>query len=511
MNNKTKTDMSYNAQKVSKLKLISSKLNAQNLVNYFSLLIGGALIVLMLGLVTLLVPPARDNAKATGKHYSVHIVAGQSNALGYGGRVDQLTSDSADQNIKLYFRTNTSSSFGELIKLQPQALDTSNSNSPKVFGPEMSLARRIYHQGNNNVLIIKTAVSGTGMDYWNSTNGVLYSMMITEIRQALTKVQSNGDTYSIDGFYWMQGEADTLTNTLAVNYEQNLRNFISSTRRDLNNSKLPFIVGRIYCPGCGTPANRDLVRNAEVRIGDSYPYVRWVNTDDLVPLYDTIGHYTGSSQLTLGNRFFKEISPFMQAKYPRLIPSRSYTDVSNTSYYKPALDWSVDRRIIFPNSSTEFKPNEYVSRAKLVQFLWRMQGSPVVRTRNNFADVVPTANYAPALDWAKKEGIIYGDGSNKFYPDYVATKQQFIDFLWKYTKSKSPNPSVSLLDVSRSSSFKPAIDWSLRHNIATATSTGYFAPTTPVTRWQAAYFMYNLAKNEEAWLDRNAAPASVLF
>ena len=80
-------------------------------------------------------------------------------------------------------------------------------------------------------------------------------------------------------------------------------------------------------------------------------------------------------------------------------------------------------------TDTLFAPNVSCTRAQMVTFLWRANGSPVVDYAMNFTDVPADAYYADAVAWAVESGVTQGTTSTTFEPDTTCTRAQIMTFL----------------------------------------------------------------------------------
>lgn len=108
-----------------------------------------------------------------------------------------------------------------------------------------------------------------------------------------------------------------------------------------------------------------------------------------------------------------------------------FTDVSSSAYYYDAVLWAVENGITNGTSATTFGPESAVSRAQAVTFLWRSASSPVV-SGGSFADVADDAYYAQAVAWAVANGITNGTGGNSFSPDQIVSRAQAVTFLYRH-------------------------------------------------------------------------------
>ena len=74
-------------------------------------------------------------------------------------------------------------------------------------------------------------------------------------------------------------------------------------------------------------------------------------------------------------------------------------------------------------TGTAFAPGRGCTRAQLVTFLWRANGSPEPSEKENpFTDVSPDSYYYKAVLWAVEQGITSGVTKTAFAPDRVAPR-----------------------------------------------------------------------------------------
>ena len=95
-------------------------------------------------------------------------------------------------------------------------------------------------------------------------------------------------------------------------------------------------------------------------------------------------------------------------------PENPFTDISKSDYFYDAVLWAADKGITSGVTDTLFAPNVSCTRAQMVTFLWRANGSPVVDYAMNFTDVPADAYYADAVCWAVSKGITSGTSATTF-------------------------------------------------------------------------------------------------
>ena len=117
-----------------------------------------------------------------------------------------------------------------------------------------------------------------------------------------------------------------------------------------------------------------------------------------------------------------------------------FTDVPEGSYYEDAVIWAVDKGITGGTSATTFTPDGICTRAQAVTFLWRAAGSPAPKSSAMpFTDVKAGSYYYDAVLWAVEQGITKGTSDTAFSPNASCTRAQIVTFLWRANGS----PAVS--------------------------------------------------------------------
>ncbi len=119
---------------------------------------------------------------------------------------------------------------------------------------------------------------------------------------------------------------------------------------------------------------------------------------------------------------------------PADIDNNPFTDISDSISNRDArwaVQWAVETGVTSGTSNTTFSPNETVTRAQAVTFLYRLAGTPSVAGSTGFADV-PAGNwFADAAVWAVREGITNGTSDTTFTPDQECTRGEILTFLYR--------------------------------------------------------------------------------
>lgn len=159
----------------------------------------------------------------------------------------------------------------------------------RLFGPEMTFARRLKKHIDDPIVIIKDSWGGTTLIHdWDPKGPAkgrkLYARLMKQISDRLRELDAKGITHRIEAMMWHQGENDMFDREGIESYEKNLRNFIACIRNDLKVPKLPFFVGEISNRGIWGMDNRHRVAKIYVQqmaVAKSDPNVHFVPTSHL--------------------------------------------------------------------------------------------------------------------------------------------------------------------------------------------------------------------------------------
>ena len=167
-----------------------------------------------------------------------------------------------------------------------------------------------------------------------------------------------------------------------------------------------------------------------------------------------------------------------------------FTDVARNAYYYDSVKWAVDNNITNGSSATAFSPETACTRAQMVTFLWRAAGSPKASTSNPFTDLDTSAYYYEAVLWAVEKGVTTGTTETTFSPDAVVSRAQVVTFLNRYDGSTASEGSNPFTDVSSDAYYAGAVNWAVANNVTTGTTATTFSPDEDCTRAQIVTFMY---------------------
>lgn len=168
-----------------------------------------------------------------------------------------------------------------------------------------------------------------------------------------------------------------------------------------------------------------------------------------------------------------------------------FRDVSAGAYYYDAVLWAARQGITTGTGPAQFSPDAVCTRAQMVTFLWRAAGSPQpVVMGNTFTDVAPGSYYFQAVRWAAENGITSGTSEHTFSPDNTVTRAQVVTFLWRLAGSKRAEGTNPFADVPADQYYSHAVLWAVTNGLTSGTSATAFSPEDGCTRGQIVTFLY---------------------
>lgn len=160
-------------------------------------------------------------------------------------------------------------------------------------GPAYSFAKAMTDKTGRPLGLVVNARGGSSINSWmKGAKDNYYDEALSRIRQAMK-------FGTLKAIIWHQGESDSNDPTT---YMLKLQELIANLRKDLNDTKLPFIVGELAewrMSGTSEAFNK-MLRTVPKHI----PYSYCVSSKELVPLInESDPHFSADSQIILGRRY----------------------------------------------------------------------------------------------------------------------------------------------------------------------------------------------------------------
>jgi len=163
-----------------------------------------------------------------------------------------------------------------------------------------------------------------------------------------------------------------------------------------------------------------------------------------------------------------------------------FLDVDPNAYYCTPMRWAVEQGITAGTSLTTFSPNATCTKAQILTFLWRANGSPEPNNTNPYSDVSSDSFYYKAALWAYQHGIVAG---NTFNPNDLCTRSMAVTYLWRTAGSPSGMTS-NFSDIPANAEYAQAVAWAVNRGITSGTGNNRFSPNATCTRGQIVTFLY---------------------
>jgi hypothetical protein len=175
-----------------------------------------------------------------------------------------------------------------------------------------------------------------------------------------------------------------------------------------------------------------------------------------------------------------------------LVQNAPFEDIPEDSFYAEAVMWAVKNGVTNGKGDGLFHPNDEVTRAEVVTFLWRAAGEPVVKSDKSFPDVSEGDFFYNAVIWAAEEGITTGKDNGLFDPYATCTRAEALTFLWRAEDTPMCEQGTvnEFSDVAVNDYFAPAVMWALSKGITNGMSNGIFGSYEICNRAHIVTFLY---------------------
>ena len=188
-------------------------------------------------------------------------------------------------------------------------------------------------------------------------------------------------------------------------------------------------------------------------------------------------------------------------------PEATFTDVSETAWYKNSVDYAVEHGLMNGTGTNTFEPESTMTRAMLVTVLWRYAGAPKPGA-NPFTDVPNGKWYTDAVAWAAENGVVNGVGDGKFEPDGSVTREQMATILYRYAQKvgidTSKHTELSAFpDANRVSAYARApMQWIVAEGViggSRENGQDWLNPQGNATRAEVATILMRFIENVAKW------------
>ena len=201
------------------------------------------------------------------------------------------------------------------------------------------------------------------------------------------------------------------------------------------------------------------------------------------------------------------------------------TDVEDTDWFYPHVQWAAGTGVLSGTSATTFEPDAPMTRGMFVTALANREGiDPAQYPGSRFQDVEEGAWYAAPIQWAASWGIASGTGQgdftfdsptlDTFSPLAPLTRQDAVVLLFQYMSAldvemESASGQLGRFPDGEDTAFyaRNAMEWAITNQILQG-SDGMLLPGGTLTRAQAAALLDNFSA-QAPQRETMEAPASI--
>ena len=314
----------------------------------------------------------------TEKIINVYLIAGQSNAVGYGMDTGNKIAKSDERFTKGFDNVLYYGSFerwsGKSYDGGFEPVKLGMGVDPSRSGAEIGIANAVADYGEMSA-IIKCAQGAThlypdttyevSLKYgtWTSPTyiknnnvdmsknpmiGNMYNRFEDAVTKAIKLLIEDGYTPVIKGVWWMQGEAEMFTLEMASAYRELFETLIYDTRNMLSEvsgydcSNVPFICGlpKWNEKNSAAPTYQGMVRTAMTTVADSVDNVGCIDCKPLNQHDDW--HFDAAGQKYLGEAFVTFLETF---------------EIENNSYFNEKVSINNEIKLLPNENGLEFRAN----------------------------------------------------------------------------------------------------------------------------------------------------------
>lgn len=130
-------------------------------------------------------------------------------------------------------------------------------------------------------------------------------------------------------------------------------------------------------------------------------------------------------------------TPGKSASVIAMFENDHFLDVPANAWFAADVNEATERNLAKGTATFTFEPDGALTRAMVVQFLVRVDGADVSDiAAAPFADVNQKDWYAGAVNWAYENKIVNGVSKDRFEPEEIISRQDFVTMLIRYLSSK---------------------------------------------------------------------------
>lgn len=176
----------------------------------------------------------------------------------------------------------------------------------------------------------------------------------------------------------------------------------------------------------------------------------------------------------------------------------SYTDVPADAWFHDAVDYVTEMGYMIGYGEGVFEPYGKLTRAELVQTLYRISGEHTDSLETPFTDVAEGAWYAEAVAWAYQAGIVNGMTATTFEPNAPATREQVVCMIYRFPDGEAVTEDhlAEFADRKEISDWAlEAMNWAVANGLVIGTDEGKLNPRGRILRCEFAQIIARFSED----------------
>ena len=174
-----------------------------------------------------------------------------------------------------------------------------------------------------------------------------------------------------------------------------------------------------------------------------------------------------------------------------------FTDVTESDWFYNDVYYMWDNGLMNGTSATLFSPYSALTRGMVVTVLYRMEQEPdIAGLENPFNDVVTEKYYKNAVIWAADKKLVLGYGDGTYRPDRNVTREEFAAILYRYEQYTEKIPlniveEKTFADANTISDYaKESVNALVMQGIINGKENNRFDPKSNATRAEFAAMLH---------------------
>lgn len=221
-------------------------------------------------------------------------------------------------------------------------------------------------------------------------------------------------------------------------------------------------------------------------VREGYTFGGWFTDDECTKSYDFDSKITAS---------FTLYAKWNENSQPPETWDNPFTDVKESDWFYGNVKYVYENKLFVGISDTLFAPNDNMTRAMLVQVLYRAEGEPSMENENwgyPFEDVDAGSWYGTAVYWARSNGIVKGYSDLEFAPDRLITREEIAAIMYRYaalkgTADEKKGDLSKFTDESLISGWaRESMEWAVGCGLIMGKDNGIIDPLSGATRAEVA-------------------------